>query len=252
MEQAVAWWCLKRAGMTLPRLIETCLALGYRGIELADREDWAQIREHGLTIVSARAHASLTEGLNRPEHHDRLEREIRANLELAVAWGIPVLICFSGNRAGEDDEAGLAATAAGLRRVARAAEDAGVTLALELLNSKVDHPDYQCDRTAWGVRVCEAVGSPRVRLLYDIYHMQVMEGDIIRTIERHHAWFGHYHTAGNPGRHELDGTQELHYPAIARAIAATGYAGWLGQEFIPRGDPVAALREAFALCQVEP
>ncbi len=127
-----------------------------------------------------------------------------------------------------------------------------MTLALELLNSKVDHPDYQCDRTAWGVQVCEAVGSPRVRLLYDIYHMQVMEGDIIRTIERHHAWFGHYHTAGNPGRHELDGTQELHYPAIARAIAATGYAGWLGQEFIPRGDPITALREAFALCRVGP
>jgi hydroxypyruvate isomerase len=250
MDQAVASWCLERVGMTLPRLIETCLALGYRGIELADPEHWPLIRERGLTIVSARAHASLTEGLNRPEHHDRLEREIRANLELAVAWGIPVLICFTGNRGNGDDEAGLAATAAGLRRVARAAEDAGVTLVLELLNSKVDHPDYQCDRTAWGVRVCEAVGSPRVRLLYDIYHMQVMEGDIIRTIERHHAWFGHYHTAGNPGRHELDGTQELHYPAIARAIAATGYAGWLGQEFIPRGDPIAALREAFALCRV--
>jgi hydroxypyruvate isomerase len=250
VEQAVAWWCLERVGMTLPRLVETCLALSYRGIELADRADWPLIRERGLTIVSARAHASLTDGLNRREHHDRLEREIRANLALAVEWGIPVLICFSGNRGGADDEAGLVATAAGLRRVARAAEEAGVTLALELLNSKVDHPGYQADRAAWGVRVCEAVGSPRVRLLYDIYHMQVMEGDVIRTIERHHDWFGHYHTAGNPGRHELDGTQELHYPAIVRAIAATGYAGWLGQEFIPRGDPVAALREAYALCDV--
>src|SRR2546430_4573985 len=149
-------------------------------MELGDWADWPLMRERGLAVVAARAHASLTEGLNRREQHDRLEGEVRANLALAVEWGIPVLICCSGNRGGADDEAGLAATAEGLRRVARAAEEAGVTLALELLNSKVDHPGYQADRTAWGVRVCEAVGSPRVRLLYDIYHMQVMEGDIIR------------------------------------------------------------------------
>lgn len=250
MNQAAVWWCLERTGMTMRQAINACRVLGYGGIELAEPADWPTIREAGLTIVSARAHESLTDGLNRRANHDRIEREVHANLALAVEWGIPVLIAFSGNRAGLDDEEGLAATVAGLRRVARAAEEAGVTLALELLNSKVNHPDYQCDRTAWGVRVCEAVGSPRIKLLYDIYHMQIMEGDIIRTIRDNHAWFGHYHTAGNPGRNEIGGDQELHYPAIVRAIAATGYDGWLGQEFIPLGDPLASLKEAFDLCQV--
>lgn len=250
MKHAVAWWCLERVGLTLTRAIDVCRDLGYGGLELVEPADWRQVREAGLTIVSARGHESLEDGLNRRGNHDRIEREIRANLALAVEWRIPVLICFSGNRNGLDDETGLAATAEGLRRVAREAEEAGVTLALELLNSKVNHPDYQCDRTAWGVRVCEAVGSPRVKLLYDIYHMQVMEGDIIRTIGAQHASFGHYHTAGNPGRHEIDDRQELNYPAIVRAIAATGYDGWLGQEFIPQGEPVAALRDALARCQV--
>ncbi len=250
MEQAVAWWCLERVGMTLPSLIESCLALGYRGIELAEREDWPLIREHGLTIVSARAQASLTEGLNRPEHHDRLEREIRANLELAVAWGIPVLICFSGNRAGGDDEAGLAATADGLRRVARVAEDAGVTLALELLNSKVDHKGYQGDHTAFGVEVVRAVDSPRVKLLYDIYHMQIMEGDVIRTIRDNAAHIAHFHTGGVPGRHELDDTQELNYRAVARAIADLGFTGYVAHEFVPTKEPLTALREAVEICSV--
>jgi hydroxypyruvate isomerase len=174
---------------------------------------------------------------------------VLANLKVAAQWGIPVLICFSGNRNGLADDRGVEITAEGLRRVARAAEDAGVTLALELLNSKVNHPDYQCDHTAWGLRVCELVGSPRVKLLYDIYHMQVMEGDVMRTIRDHHAAFGHYHTAGNPGRNELDETQELNYRAIVRAIRETGYDGYIGQEFIPRGEPVAALRAAFDVCQ---
>ncbi len=126
-----------------------------------------------------------------------------------------------------------------------------MTLVLELLNSKVDHADYQCDRTAWGVAVCRMVDSPRVRLLYDIYHMQIMEGDLIRTIRENHQFFGHYHTAGNPGRNEIDDTQEISYPAVVRAIGATGYAGYIGQEFIPRGDPVAALRDAFERCHVD-
>jgi hydroxypyruvate isomerase len=157
-----------------------------------------------------------------------------------VKWGIPTLICFSGNRGTLDDETGAAA----LSKLAPAAESAGVTLVLELLNSKVDHPDYQCDRTAWGVKVCESVSSPRVKLLYDIYHMQIMEGDIIRAIQ-------HYHTAGNPGRNALYETQELNYRAIASGIAATGYEDFVGHEFIPKGEPVAALRQAFALFQMK-
>ena len=169
---------------------------------------------------------------------------------MAAQWNIPNLICFSGNRGGLDDATGAEITAENLRAVAKMAEDAGVTLVLELLNSKVDHPDYQCDKTAWGVQVCRMVDSPRVRLLYDIYHMQIMEGDIIRTIRENHANFGHYHTAGNPGRNEIDASQELNYPAIVRAIAETGYTGYVAQEFIPTGDPVVALQAAFDLCSV--
>ena len=249
LRPTVAWWCFARAGMTPEALVRAAAEIGYPAIELAEREHWPRIADAGLAIATARAHESLTDGLNRPEHHDQIEREVHANLALAQRWGIPTLICFSGNRAGLDDEAGVENTAAGLRRLAGAAEDAGVTLVLELLNSKVDHPDYQCDRTAWGVQVCQAVGSPRVKLLYDIYHMQIMEGDVIRTIQRHHAHFGHYHVAGNPGRHEPDETQELNYPAIIRAIRATGYAGYIGMEFIPRGDPAVALEAAFALSE---
>jgi hydroxypyruvate isomerase len=251
IKHSLAWWCYARGEMTPEKLVRAAAEIGYDGVELPEQEHWPLIKEHGLTIAAHRGHASLTEGLNRREHHDQIEQEIRANLKLAERWGIPNLICFSGNRGGVDDETGAAITAEGLRRVARAAEDAGVTLVLELLNSKVNHPDYQCDRTAWGVAVCRMVDSPRVRLLYDIYHMQVMEGDLIRTIQDHHTYFGHYHTAGNPGRNEIDDTQEINYPAVVRAIGATGYNGYLGQEFIPRGDPVAGLRDAFERCQVD-
>jgi hydroxypyruvate isomerase len=160
------------------------------------------------------------------------------------------VIVFSGNRDGLDDKTGAEITAQGLKRLARTAQDEGVTLILELLNSKVDHPDYQADKTIWGVQVCQMVDSPAVKLLYDIYHMQVMEGDIIRTIREHHAYFGHYHTAGNPGRQELDERQELQYKPIIQAIAATGYKGYLGHEFIPTGDPEVALRQAFEICNI--
>ena len=246
LKPTIAWWCFE--GLLSPEtLVRTAAELGYAGIELAGPEHWPRIAEAGLTIAAERGHVPLEDGLNRRENHDRIEREVEANLALAQRWSIPVLICFSGNRGGLADEAGIEHTAEGLRRVASAAEDAGVTLALELLNSKVDHPDYQCDRTAWGVEVCRRVDSPRVKLLYDVYHMQIMEGDVVRTIQTNHAHFGHYHVAGNPGRHEPDERQELNYPAILRAIQATGYDGYVAMEFIPEGDPVAALRAAVAL-----
>jgi hydroxypyruvate isomerase len=168
--------------------------------------------------------------------------------DLAAQWSVPNLICYSGNRGDDDDATAAAITAAGLARVAPVAEAAGVTLLVELLNSKVDHPGYQADNTAWGVDVCERVGSPHVKLLYDIYHMQIMEGDLIRTLTHAQASIGHYHTAGNPGRRELDGAQEINYPAVFRAIAATGFSGYVGHEFIPSGDPVAAMRETFSMC----
>lgn len=241
------WWSFENRGAATETLLRESAAMGYDGVELADVELWPQIAAAGLAIASHRGHGWLEDGLNTPANHDRIEREIRENLALAEQWGCPVLICFSGNRHGASDEEGVAVTAEGLARVAPDAENAGVTLALELLNSHVDHPGYQCDRTAWGVRVIEQVNSPAVKLLYDVYHMQIMEGDVIRTIATQHPHFAHYHVAGNPGRHEPDAMQELNYPPIYRAIAATGFSGYVGMEFEPAGEPIAALRDALAV-----
>ena len=241
---SMTWWSFAEREIEARDLIPAVAAMGYDGIELADETLWPAIAETGLAIVSHRGHGTIESGLNRRENHDRIEAELLANLELAQRWAVPVLICFSGTRDGVADEVGIENTALGLSRVAKAAEQAGVTLALELLNSKVDHPGYQCDRTGWGLAVIERVSSPRVKLLYDVYHMQVMEGDVIRTIETHHDAFAHYHVAGNPGRHEPDHAQELWYPAIYRAIAATGFDGYVGMEYIPRGEMMASLRTA--------
>ncbi|MFQ6097700.1 MAG: hydroxypyruvate isomerase family protein [Armatimonadota bacterium] len=171
-------------------------------------------------------------------------------ISITAANNIPSLICFSGNREGLDDLQGLRNCAACLKRVAGYAEDKGVTLCTELLNSKVNHPDYQCDHTAWGVVLCELVGSPNVKLLYDIYHMQIMEGDIIRTIQNNIEHIGHFHTAGNPGRHDMDDEQELYYPAIARAIANLDYDGFVGHEFSPKGDKMQAMKAAYEVWNV--
>ncbi len=249
IKQSLAWWCFGRT-MSAADLIAAAVKIGYQGVEMAPEELWKQITDAGLKIVTAGGHQSIPSGFNRTANHDRIEAELRVNLEKAVQWKIPCLIVFSGNREGMDDQEGMENTIAGLRRVAPLAEAAGVTLVMELLNSKVDHADYMCDRTAWGVEVCKAVNSPRVKLLYDIYHMQIMEGDVIRTIRSSIEWIGHMHTAGNPGRNDLDDTQELYYPAIARAIADTGYTGYVGQEFMPKGDPAAALEQAFKACDV--
>jgi hydroxypyruvate isomerase len=248
ISQSLAWWCFVPNKMTPDAFVRAAADAGYAAVELVPREHWQLVKDHGLAISSFGAHASLTLGLNRRDQHVRIEREINDNLALAEQWGIPTMICFSGNRDGLSDEAGAEATAEGLTRVAKAAESADVTLVLELLNSKVNHPDYQADHTAWGVQVIEAVGSPRVKLLYDIYHMQIMEGDIIRTIRTAHQHIGHYHTAGNPGRNDLDDAQEIYYPAVLRAIVETGYAGYVTHEYVPKGEPVAALRATYALC----
>jgi len=252
LRQAFSWWAFYCDGMDADALLAAAARIGYSGVEMPPESLWPAIHEHGLQIATIGGHSSLTNGLNRRENHDRIEVEIRANLEKAVANQIPALIVFSGNRAGIADADGFDATVEGLRRVIPLAEAAGVTLLLELLNSRVDHPNYEADHTEWGVRVSEAVASPRFRLLYDIYHMQVMEGDVIATIRRHATHIGHYHTAGVPGRHDLDDTQELNYPAIVRAILATGYAGYLGHEFIPKADRLAALTAAFHTCNIAP
>ncbi len=251
IRQSVSWWCFAGRGIPDEELLRRAKAMGYQAVELIGEALFDQVRDTGLVIASHGGHQGIDRGLNDPAEHDRIEAEITRSLALAQKYAIPNLIVFSGSRrAGLSEEEGIENTAGGLARVAPAAEQAGVNLVIELLNSKVDHKGYQCDHTAWGVEVCRRVASPRVGLLYDIYHMQIMEGDVMRTIGEHHAHFLHYHTAGNPGRHDLDHTQELNYPPILRTIAQTGYEGYVGHEFIPKGDPLAALDQAFKLCDV--
>jgi hydroxypyruvate isomerase len=240
--------------MSLDELFAAAAEIGYSATELwqpdGDLEQFVELsRKHGLVVASMCGHQSLGDGLNNRANHDRIERELTASIDRATGLGIPGLICFSGNRrpAVSDVEA-IDAVADGLKRVAAHAERRAITLNLELLNSKVDHPGYQCDHTAWGVSVCEKVNSPRVKLLYDIYHMQIMEGDVIRTIRDNIQWIGHFHTAGVPGRRDFDQTQELNYAAICRAIVESGYDLYLGHEFSPKGDRIEALQRAFATC----
>ncbi len=250
IRQSISWWCFVPDKLPPETLLRAAADIGYEAIDLVSPQHWQLVKDHGLRIAAVNGHAAITDGLNRRENRGRIASELEANIALAAKWEIPNLICFSGNRDNQSDDEGAEITAENLCRVAQIAEAAGVTLVLELLNSKVDHPNYQCDRTDWGVKVCQMVGSQRVKLLYDIYHMQIMEGDIIRTISKNHQYFGHYHTAGNPGRNEIDETQELNYPAIMSAILETGYVGYVGQEFLPSGDPIRALSSAFTICNV--
>lgn len=231
-------------------VIATAADIGYTSIEMLPQEHWQSVKDHGMQIAIIVGHASLPDGLNNRANHDRIEAELRENIDLAAANDIPSLITFSGNREGRSDEEGRDNCVEGLLRVKDYAEDKGVTLCMELLNSKVNHPDYQCDRTPWGVQVCQAIDSPRVKLLYDIYHMQIMEGDLIRTIQDNHQWIAHYHTAGNPGRNDLDDAQEIYYPAVMRAISDTGYEGFVGHEYSPKGDAIESMRQAFTTCDV--
>ena len=254
IRQSLCYPCFKTPDMSLDELCRAAAEIGCAAVELWFRGDdfdelVAAAAQHGLVVASMCGHTSLTDGLNRRENHDRIEAELRESIDLAARLGIPGLICFSGNRnPGQSDEDGIEATAEGLRRVAPYAERKAVNLNIELLNSRVDHPGYQCDHTAWGVAVCEKVGSPRAKLLYDIYHMQIMEGDVIRTIRQHIGRIGHFHTAGNPDRHDLDLSQELNYAGICAAIAATGYDLYVGHEFTPKADRIDALRRAFETC----
>ena len=228
--------------------------LGIDSVELVQPSDAPTLAAHGLTCAMTAhppdAEDALRRGWNKRAHHADLVAAYRRQLAATADAGWSHLIVFSGNRDGQDDADGLAATAEGLKRLLPEAERLGVTLCLELFNSKVDHPDYMADSTAWGVALVERLGSERLKLLYDIYHMQVMEGDVIRTVTEHVDAIAHVHTAGVPGRHEIDETQELFYPAIVRALDAAGYAGFVGQEFVPTGDPRAALADAVERCSV--
>jgi len=229
--------------------------LGIHSVELLEPHEWRVPTRYGLTCAMGYAsvpdpRTRLTQGFNRVENHRWLIPAYQRAIPLAAAAGVPNLICFSGNRGGISDNRGRENCARGLAPLLVAARRHGVTLCMELLNSKIDHPDYQCDHTAWGVALARQIGSDRFKLLYDIYHMQIMEGDVIRTIRENHRYIGHYHTGGVPGRHEIDSSQELNYPAIMRAISESGFTGFVAQEFVPTRDPRASLAEAVRLCSV--
>ncbi len=238
--------------LTLEELCVTAKAIGLKAIDLVGPKDWQVLKDHGLdSSMCNGAEISLVKGWNDPQYHETLIKNYTEHINLVSAAGYQNLICFSGNRNGMDDETGINNCAEGLKKIIDLAEKKGVVIQMELFNSKVDHKDYMCDKSAWGVALCKKIGSPNFKLLYDIYHMQINEGDVIRTIQQNHEWFGHYHTAGVPGRHEIDETQELFYPAIMNAIVATGYKGYVAQEFIPlKNDKKASLRDAVILCDV--
>ena len=239
-------------------LEDLCLVvkdLGFGAIDLVGPAEWDVLKRHEIdSSMCNGAEISLEKGWNRIEYHDTLIQRYTEHIDLVSKAGYTNLICFSGNREGMDDETGLENCAVGLEKILPIAEQKGVVIQMELFNSKVNHPDYMCDSSAWGVALCERIGSPNFKLLYDIYHMQVQEGDIIATIRKHHAWFGHYHTAGVPGRNEIDETQELNYPAIMREIVATGYKGYVAQEFMSKKqtteEKIASLAQAIAICDV--
>jgi hydroxypyruvate isomerase len=249
LKQSVSRWCYQK--YDLDTLCKESVRIGLKGVDLVSPADWPTIKKYGL-VPSMTQHGAGTipDAWNRLDNHERLEKEMRESLTLAAEAGLPNVITFSGNRKGMPDAEGLENCAIGLNKVKKMAEEKGVTINVELLNSKVNHKDYMCDHTAWGVALMKRVDSPRVRLLYDIYHMQIMEGDIITTIRENFAFIGHFHTGGVPGRHEIDGTQELDYHAVAKAIADLGYQGYIAHEFVPVRDPFQSLEQAFNICKV--
>jgi hydroxypyruvate isomerase len=249
LKQSVSRW--PYAAIPLPDFCKAIATIGLTAIDLLEEPDWSVARDHGLTCSMGYAGGgSIRDGLNVVANHDAIVRNFERLIPRAAAMGVPNVITFFGNRRGMSDEAAIANCVTGLNRVKKIAEDNGVTICVELLNSKVNHPDYQGDRTAFGVAVTKGVGSPRVKLLYDIYHMQIMEGDLIATIRSQHDFIAHYHTGGVPGRHELDATQEVNWSAVCRAIVDTGFHGYLAHEFVPTRDPLTSLAEAVALCDV--
>jgi hydroxypyruvate isomerase len=249
IHQSVCRWCYQK--MALDDLCKAGAAMGLKGIDLLQPEEYEVPGRYGLVCSMGYVGAGdIPNGLNRLENHDMIEAALKKNLPLAVKAGVPNVITFSGNRKGMSDYEGARNTITGLKRLRPLIEDHGVTLCVELLNSKVNHPDYMCDHTAWGVLVMEEVNSPKIKVLYDIYHMQIMEGDLIATIRANIKWLGHFHTGGVPGRHELDNTQEVNWVGVMSAIADSGYQGYVAHEFLPKNDPMTSLRQAVDLCDV--
>lgn len=257
INHSVCKWCYGK--IPLEQFCQAAKAMGLKSVELLTVEDFPTLKKHDLVCAMVSGvPGGINSGFNRVENHDRIVAFYEKTAPLVAAAGFKNIICFSGNRAGMSDEQGLENCAIGLKRVAPICEKHGVVAVMELLNSKIDHADYMCDHTAWGVELCKRVGSEHFKLLYDIYHMQIMEGDVIRTIKGDPAkkieaaapYIGHYHTGGVPGRNEIDETQELYYPAIMKAIAETGFKGFVAQEFIPKRDPLTSLKQGVQICDV--
>ena len=253
VNHSVCKWCYP--GHSVEELAQAAATIGLKSVELLEPHEWPILEEYGLVCAmpfgpGIEGKDRLTDGFNEPSNHEWLVPMYQERIKEVAEAGYDRVICFSGNRRGMEDVKGLENCVTGLRGIIPTAEEYGVTVCMELLNSKVSHPDYMCDRTAWGVELCRQIGSERFKLLYDIYHMQIMEGDVIRTIRDNHQYIGHYHTGGNPGRNEIDDSQELNYSAIMRAIVETGYEGFVGQEFIPTRTPLVSLREAVRICDV--
>jgi hydroxypyruvate isomerase len=259
IHHSVCKWCYPK--VSLEDLCAAGKTMGLASVELLQPSDFPTLKKHGLICAmtsnptvkgpDGKDLGGITRAFNRKEHHDLLVPAYEAHINAVAEAGFKNLICFSGNREGLDDETGLKNCAEGIKRLTAHSEKKGVILCMELLNSRVNHPDYMCDRTPWGIELCKQISSPNFRLLYDIYHMQIMEGDVIATIRKHREFIAHYHTGGVPGRHEIDETQELNYGAIMRAITETGYAGHVAQEFIPaRPDVLASLKQGVSICDI--
>lgn len=249
INHSVCRWCYSK--IEFEELCKAAKSIGLTSIELTGPEEWPIMKKYDLYCAMPwGAGKGIVDGFNDPKLHDELVASYEAHFPKLAAAGFDKVICFSGNRRGMDDEEGLKNSAMGLKRLMKSAEKYKITMVMELLNSKVNHPDYMCDHTAWGVELCKEIGSESFGLLYDIYHMQIMEGDVIRTIKDNHKYISHYHTGGVPGRNEIDDTQELYYPAIMKAIIDTGYKGYVGQEFIPVRDPLTSLKQGVMICDV--
>ncbi len=252
INHSVCKWCYSK--IPLETFAQECKKIGLTSIELLGPEEWPVIKKYGLTCALPWGEGltrSIDKGFNDPKNHEELIKGFEDVIPKVRAAGYDKIICFSGNRRGMSDYDGIRNCAEGIRKLIPTAEKHNVTLVMELLNSKVNHKDYMCDRTEWGAALCEAVGSEKFKLLYDIYHMQIQEGDVIATIKKYHKYIAHYHTGGVPGRHEIDETQELYYPSIMKAIVETGYKGFVGQEFVPsRGDDLASLKQGVTICDI--
>jgi hydroxypyruvate isomerase len=251
INHSVCQWCYNF--MPLEDLCKLVKSIGFNAIDLIAPKDWPMLQKFGIfsSMCYTNGDISLTKGLNNKNYSEKIVGQLLEVIPLMVKAGYTDVICFSGSRDGMDDETGLKNCVEALQKVMPTAEKNGITVQMELLNSKINHKDYMCDKSAWGVELCKRLGSPNFKLLYDIYHMQIDEGDVIHTITDNHQYFGHYHTAGVPGRHEIDENQELNYPAIMKAIVATGFKGYVAQEFMPKNeDKAKSLKDAVALCDV--